>query len=308
MNQTFVKSVTEQLPQLGLLRDEPMKKHTTFRIGGPADYYAEPDMSRISKLIEIAKACDMPVTVIGNGSNLLVGDKGIRGLVIGIGKGMSEIEVTEAVAQDFTAQDNCHIITAGAGAILAAVAAKAAEASLSGLEFASGIPGSVGGAVVMNAGAYGGEIKDVLIDATVLTADGELKTVTRDELDLSYRHSIVPEKGYIVLSARFRLTPKPKDEIKSYMAELRAKRVEKQPLEYPSAGSTFKRPEGYFAGKLIMDAGLRGYSVGDAQVSQKHCGFVVNKGEAAAADVLTLIKECAGNSFKAVWSKARTGS
>lgn len=291
MNQTFVKSVTEQLPQLGLLQDEPMKKHTTFRIGGSADYYAEPDMSQISKLIEMAKACDMPVTVIGNGSNLLVGDKGIRGLVIGIGKGLSEIDVTEAVAQQSTAQDNGHIITAGAGAILAAVAAKAAEASLSGLEFASGIPGSVGGAVVMNAGAYGGEIKDVLIDAKVLTAEGELKTVTRDELDLSYRHSIVPEKGYIVLSARFRLTPKPQDEIKSYMAELRAKRVEKQPLEYPSAGSTFKRPEGYFAGKLIMDAGLRGYSVGDAQVSEKHCGFVVNKGEATAADVLTLIKD-----------------
>lgn len=291
MNQTFVKSVTEQLPQLSLLQDEPMKKHTTFRIGGPADYYAEPDVSQISKLIEIAKACDMPVTVIGNGSNLLVGDKGIRGLVIGIGKGLSEIDVTEAVAQQSTVQGNGHVITAGAGAILAAVAAKAAEASLSGLEFASGIPGSVGGAVVMNAGAYGGEIKDVLIDATVLTADGELKTVTRDELDLSYRHSIVPEKGYIVLSARFRLTPKPKDEIKSYMAELRAKRVEKQPLEYPSAGSTFKRPEGYFAGKLIMDAGLRGYSVGDAQVSGKHCGFVVNKGEATAADVLTLIKD-----------------
>lgn len=296
MNQTFVKSVTEQLPQLSLMQDEPMKKHTTFRIGGPADYYAEPDVSQISKLIEIAKACDMSVAVIGNGSNLLVGDKGIRGLVIGIGKGLSAIEVTEAVAQqstaqDFTAQGNGRIITAGAGAILAAVAAKAAEASLSGLEFASGIPGSVGGAVVMNAGAYGGEIKDVLIDATVLTAEGELKTVTRDELDLSYRHSIVPEKGYIVLSARFRLTPKPKDEIKSYMAELRAKRVEKQPLEYPSAGSTFKRPEGYFAGKLIMDAGLRGYSVGDAQVSGKHCGFVVNKGEATAADVLTLIKD-----------------
>ena len=296
MNQTFVKSVTEQLPQLSLLQDEPMKKHTTFRIGGPADYYAEPDVSQISKLIEIAKACDMPVAVIGNGSNLLVGDKGIRGLVIGIGKGLSAIEVTEAVAQqstaqDFTAQGNGRIITAGAGAILAAVAAKAAEASLSGLEFASGIPGSVGGAVVMNAGAYGGEIKDVLIDATVLTAEGELKTVTRDELDLSYRHSIVPEKSYIVLSARFRLTPKPQDEIKAYMAELRAKRVEKQPLEYPSAGSTFKRPEGYFAGKLIMDAGLRGYSVGDAQVSGKHCGFVVNKGEATAADVLTLIKD-----------------
>ena len=291
MNQTFVKSVTEQLPQLSLMQDEPMKKHTTFRIGGPADYYAEPDVSQISKLIEIAKACDMPVAVIGNGSNLLVGDKGIRGLVIGIGKGLSEIDVTEAVAQQSTAQGNGHVITAGAGAILAAVAAKAAEASLSGLEFASGIPGSVGGAVVMNAGAYGGEIKDVLIDATVLTAEGELRTVTRDELDLSYRHSIVPEKGYIVLSARFRLTSKPQDEIKAYMAELRAKRVEKQPLEYPSAGSTFKRPEGYFAGKLIMDAGLRGYSVGDAQVSGKHCGFVVNKGEATAADVLTLIKD-----------------
>ena len=296
MDQTFVKSVTEQLPQLSLLQDEPMKKHTTIRIGGQADYYAEPDVSQISKLIEIAKACDMPVTVIGNGSNLLVGDKGIRGLVIGIGKGLSEIDVTEAVAQqstaqDFTAQGIGRIITAGAGTILAAVAAKAAEASLSGLEFASGIPGSVGGAVVMNAGAYGGEIKDVLIDATVLTAEGELKTVTRDELDLSYRHSIVPEKGYIVLSARFMLTPKPQDEIKSYMAELRAKRVEKQPLEYPSAGSTFKRPEGYFAGKLIMDAGLRGYSVGDAQVSGKHCGFVVNRGEATAADVLTLIKD-----------------
>lgn len=296
MNQTFVKSVTEQLPQLSLMQDEPMKKHTTFRIGGPADYYAEPDVSQISKLIEIAKACDMPVAVIGNGSNLLVGDKGIRGLVIGIGKGLSAIEVTEAVAQqstaqDLTAQGNGRIITAGAGAILAAVAAKAAEASLSGLEFASGIPGSVGGAVVMNAGAYGGEIKDVLIDATVLTAERELKTVTRDELDLSYRHSIVPEKSYIVLSARFMLTPKPQDEIKTYMAELRAKRVEKQPLEYPSAGSTFKRPEGYFAGKLIMDAGLRGYSVGDAQVSQKHCGFVVNNGEATAADVLTLIKD-----------------
>ena len=291
MDQTFVKSVTEQLPQLSLMQDEPMKKHTTFRIGGAADYYAEPDVSQISKLIEIAKACDMPVAVIGNGSNLLVGDKGIRGLVIGIGKGLSEIDVTEAVAQQSTAQGNGRIITAGAGAILAAVAAKAAEASLSGLEFASGIPGSVGGAVVMNAGAYGGEIKDVLIDATVLTAEGELKTVTRDELDLSYRHSIVPEKSYIVLSARFMLTPKPQDEIKAYMAELRAKRVEKQPLEYPSAGSTFKRPEGYFAGKLIMDAGLRGYSVGDAQVSGKHCGFVVNKGEATAADVLTLIKD-----------------
>ena len=296
MNQTFVKSVTEQLPQLGLLQDEPMKKHTTFRIGGPADYYAEPDMSRISKLIEMAKACDMPVTVIGNGSNLLVGDKGIRGLVIGIGKGLSEIEVTEAVAQqstaqDLTAQDNGHIITAGAGAILAAVAAKAAEASLSGLEFASGIPGSVGGAVVMNAGAYGGEMKDVLTSVRVMTEEGEIMELPAEELGLGYRTSIIPEKRYIVLGAVISLTEGKKEEIKAQMDDLRQKRVSKQPLEYPSAGSTFKRPEGYFAGKLIQDSGLKGFTVGGAQVSEKHSGFVINKGNATAADVMELIRQ-----------------
>ena len=296
MNQTFVKSVTEQLPQLGLLQDEPMKKHTTFRIGGSADYYAEPDMSQISKLIEMAKACDMPVTVIGNGSNLLVGDKGIRGLVIGIGKGLSEIDVTEAVAQqstaqDLTAQDNGHIITAGAGAILAAVAAKAAEASLSGLEFASGIPGSVGGAVVMNAGAYGGEIKDVLLDAQVLTQDGEFLTLTAEELELSYRHSCIFEKNYVVVSARFAFEKGDADQIRGRMDELAKARREKQPLEFPSAGSTFKRPEGYFAGKLIQDAGLKGYTVGGAQVSEKHSGFVINRGGATAEEVVFLIKQ-----------------
>ena len=259
---------------------EDMSIHTTFKAGGPADYYVVPHNSdEVADIIRLCKKECMPYIILGGGSNMLFTKKGYRGIVIHIGKLLSDIQVKDDV------------ITAYAGAKLPAVSIKAAESGLSGLEFAAGIPGSVGGAVVMNAGAYGGEIKDVLIDATVLTAEGELKTVTRDELDLSYRHSIVPEKGYIVLSARFRLTPKPKDEIKSYMAELRAKRVEKQPLEYPSAGSTFKRPEGYFAGKLIMDAGLRGYSVGDAQVSQKHCGFVVNKGEATAADVLTLIKD-----------------
>ena len=296
MNQTFVKSVTEQLPKLGLLQDEPMKKHTTFRIGGSADYYAEPDMSQISKLIEMAKACDMPVTVIGNGSNLLVGDKGIRGLVIGIGKGLSEIDVTEAVAQqstaqDLTAQDNGHIITAGAGAILAAVAAKAAEASLSGLEFASGIPGSVGGAVVMNAGAYGGEIKDVLLDAQVLTQEGEFLTLTAEELELSYRHSCIFEKNYVVVSARFVFEKGDADQIRGRMDELAKARREKQPLEFPSAGSTFKRPEGYFAGKLIQDAGLKGYTVGGAQVSEKHSGFVINRGGATAEEVVFLIKQ-----------------
>lgn len=279
MDQRFLKSVEEQIPGLSVLEGEPMKKHTTFRIGGPADFYVEPDEKQITKLLEIAKECDMPVTVVGNGSNLLVGDGGIRGLTIGIGKGLSKIEVSD------------NTITAGAGAILAAVASKAAEASLGGMEFAAGIPGSIGGAVVMNAGAYGGEIKDIIVSATVLTADGQIKEITKDELDLSYRHSCVPEKGYIVLDAKLQLCPKPQDEIRSEMAQLREKRVEKQPLEYPSAGSTFKRPEGYFAGKLVMDAGLRGYSVGDAQVSEKHCGFVVNKGNATATDVLALIKD-----------------
>ena len=257
-----------------------MKEHTSFKTGGNADILINPkDDEAVKAILTFAKENDTPLTVVGNSSNLLISDDGIRGIVLKTAGGLCDISLSG------------NIITAGAGVSLAKLCLFALDNSLSGLEFAYGIPGTVGGAIYMNAGAYGGEIKDVLIDATVLTAEGELKTVTRDELDLSYRHSIVPEKGYIVLSARFRLTPKPKDEIKSYMAELRAKRVEKQPLEYPSAGSTFKRPEGYFAGKLIMDAGLRGYSVGDAQVSEKHCGFVVNKGEATASDVLTLIKD-----------------
>ena len=260
--------------------DIPMKELTTLRVGGKADcvVFAGSE-SDVEQLALFCADRDVPLTVVGRGSNLLVRDGGLSGVVLLMGKSFADVRVEK------------NRVYAQAGATLGAAARAAQQAGLAGLEFAEGIPGSVGGGVRMNAGAYGGEIKDVLIDATVLTAEGELKTVTRDELDLSYRHSIVPEKGYIVLSARFRLTPKPKDEIKSYMAELRAKRVEKQPLEYPSAGSTFKRPEGYFAGKLIMDAGLRGYSVGDAQVSEKHCGFVVNKGEATAADVLTLIKD-----------------
>ena len=280
MNQNFYDKLNNVIAKDSILIDEPMSRHTTFRVGGPADFFVTPKAKEeVRDVVRICKEAGMPYYIIGNGSNLLVSDAGYRGVIVQIYKEMNEVKVEG------------DLVKAQAGALLSGIAAKALGAELSGFEFASGIPGTIGGACVMNAGAYGGEIKDVLIDATVLTAEGELKTVTRDELDLSYRHSIVQEKGYIVLSARFRLTPKPKDEIKSYMAELRTKRVEKQPLEYPSAGSTFKRPEGYFAGKLIMDAGLRGYSVGDAQVSQKHCGFVVNKGEATAADVLTLIKD-----------------
>ncbi len=275
----FYDEITTALPELQVLKDEPMSRHTTFRIGGPADYFVCPDREQIAEVLAVAKKCGMAITVIGNGSNLLVGDKGIRGLVVEIGSAMNQIMV-----------DKNHI-TAGAGALLSQVAAKAAAAELGGMEFAAGIPGSVGGAVTMNAGAYGGEMKDILRTVTVLTPEGELKTLDVSEMDLSYRHSCVPEQQYIVLEAEIELGYKPEKEIRAQMEELRNKRIEKQPLEYPSAGSTFKRPEGYFAGKLIMDAGLRGYRVGDAQVSEKHCGFVINRKNASAQEVRQLMQD-----------------
>ena len=275
----FYDEITTALPELQVLKDEPMSRHTTFRIGGPADYFVCPDREQIAAVLAVAKKCGMAITVIGNGSNLLVGDKGIRGLVVEIGSAMNQILV-----------DKNHI-TAGAGALLSQVAAKAAAAELGGMEFAAGIPGSVGGAVTMNAGAYGGEMKDILRTVTVLTPEGELKTLDVSEMDLSYRHSCVPEQQYIVLEAEIELGYKPEEEIRAQMEELRNKRIEKQPLEYPSAGSTFKRPEGYFAGKLIMDAGLRGYRVGDAQVSEKHCGFVINRKNASAQEVRQLMQD-----------------
>ena len=275
----FYDEITTALPELQVLKDEPMSRHTTFRIGGPADYFVCPDREQIAEVLAVAKKCGMAITVIGNGSNLLVGDKGIRGLVVEIGSAMNQITV-----------DKEHI-TAGAGALLSQVAAKAAAAELGGMEFAAGIPGSVGGAVTMTAGAYGVEMKDILRTVTVLTPEGELKTLDVSEMDLSYRHSCVPEQQYIVLEAEIELGYKPEEEIRAQMEELRNKRIEKQPLEYPSAGSTFKRPEGYFAGKLIMDAGLRGYRVGDAQVSEKHCGFVINRKNASAQEVRQLMQD-----------------
>ena len=275
----WLDSVTEAMPELVIRTEEPMSKHTTFRIGGAAEVFAAPDARELPQLLAMAKGADVPVTVIGNGSNLLVGDRGIAGLVIEIGERMSEVRIEGT------------ILVAGAGALLSKAAQTAAAAGLGGLEFAAGIPGSVGGAVVMNAGAYGGEMKDVLQSVKVLTEEGELLILTTEELELGYRHSCVPERKYIVVEATMELAAKPEEEIRAYMAELRAKRVEKQPLEYPSAGSTFKRPEGYFAGKLIMDAGLRGYTVGGAQVSEKHCGFVINKGGATAADVRQLMQD-----------------
>ena len=230
-------------------------------------------------MIRICREQEVPFYVIGNGSNLLVSDKGYRGVVVQIYKNLSEVKVEGDV------------VTAQAGAMLSVIAKKALAASLTGFEFASGIPGTIGGASVMNAGAYGGEMRDVLQEVTVLTKDGHIRSVMAGELKLGYRYSVIPENEWIVLEAKLKLAHGDYDKIKARMEELKEQRVSKQPLELPSAGSTFKRPEGYFAGKLIMDAGLRGFSVGGAQVSEKHCGFVVNTGDAMAADVRGLISE-----------------
>ena len=279
MNDQFLTELQNVMGGSGIFMEEPMKKHTTFRVGGPADVLVQPDETALAAILALCRRYHVSYSFIGNGSNLLVGDKGIRGVVIEMTDPMGNIEV------DGTK------ITAQAGAMLSKIANTAASNGLGGMEFAAGIPGSVGGAVVMNAGAYGGEMKDIIEKVYVLDENGAQLELDRDALDLGYRHSCIPEKKYIVTKVVLELVPRNEAEIRSEMKELNEKRAEKQPLQYPSAGSTFKRPEGYFAGKLIMDAGLRGYSVGDAQVSEKHCGFVVNKGEATAADVLTLIKD-----------------
>lgn len=264
-----------------VLKEEPMKNHTTFRVGGPADWLVTPtEEEQIQDVVNLLRAEKVPYYVMGNGSNLLVGDKGYRGVIIQLGKNLSQVRMTEE-----------GVLYAQAGALLSKIAAEAFAQSLTGFEFASGIPGTLGGAVMMNAGAYGGEMKHVLKDALALTADGELRVLPVEQMALGYRTSIFAQNGDIVLSAQIRLQPGNPEEIRAYMDELKEKRITKQPLEYPSAGSTFKRPEGYFAGKLIEDTGLRGFQVGGAQVSEKHCGFVINKGQATAADILSLIEQ-----------------
>ncbi len=261
-----------------VFRNEPMRRHTSMKVGGPADFYVMPDRRNIEALMAYCRGNEVPHLVIGNGSNLLCGDGGVDGVVIEIGRRMAaiEIDVDRVIVQ--------------AGALLSTIAAAAAQEGLTGFEFASGIPGSVGGAVVMNAGAYGGEMKDVLDEITVLTQEGEILTVPAGELELAYRSSVIPDRDWLILSATLHLQKGRKEEINTRMAKLREQRSEKQPLEYPSAGSTFKRPEGYFAGKLIEDAGLRGCTYGGAQVSEKHCGFVINRDNATAADVCSLIE------------------
>lgn len=262
-----------------VLKDEPMSGHTTFRIGGPADYFVMPSSAEeIRGITALCMEREIPYYIIGNGSNLLVGDKGYRGVIIQVFKNMRDIEVRG------------EIVSAQAGALLSKVAAAAYEAELAGFEFASGIPGTLGGAVRMNAGAYGGEMKQVLKSATVLTAGGEVVTLSVDEMEMGYRTSIVSKMDYVVLAAELVLRKGDQEKIRAKMDELKEKRVSKQPLEFGSAGSTFKRPEGYFAGRLIEEAGLRGFRVGNAQVSEKHCGFVINRGGATAREVAELME------------------
>ena len=280
MDSNFLKKLIEIAGSGQVCTDEPMKQHTTFRIGGRADYFVSPtETEQIRKVIELCRQENMPWYVIGNGSNLLVSDHGFRGVIIRLFKNYAGLRIEGEQ------------IFVQAGALLSRTANAALQEGLTGFEFAAGIPGTIGGAMVMNAGAYGGEMKDITESVTVLTPEGELLTLKREELEMGYRTSLIARKGYLVLEAVLKLTRGNQEQIKEKMAELRKRRISKQPLEYPSAGSTFKRPQGYFAGKLIMDAGLRGFQVGGAQVSEKHCGFVVNTGDATAEDVLELIRQ-----------------
>jgi len=278
MDKSFINEIEAFADKGALILGEPLCNHTTFRVGGKADaFLSVRNEEQLKRAVLLCKEYEVPFLVLGNGSNLLVSDDGYRGMVLLIGKDMSDIRVEG------------NRITAMAGATLSSVAQMAAKNSLGGMEFASGIPGTIGGAIVMNAGAYDGEMKMVVESVKVLSQTGGIYQMSNEELDFSYRNSRVKKEGLIVLSVTLLLGPKNQEEIYAKMNDFAARRREKQPLEYPSAGSTFKRPEGMFAGKLIMDAGLRGYSVGDAQVSEKHCGFVINKGNATAKEISRLI-------------------
>lgn len=261
-------------------QDEPMKAHTTFRTGGCARYLAEPQSAeQLRQVIDACRESGMPYYIVGNGSNLLVSDDGYDGVIIHLFKNMSE----------YRREGNCLVLQAGV--LLVRAASFARKEGLTGLEFASGIPGTVGGAMVMNAGAYGGEMKDVVRSVRVLTREGQLREYTNEEMQFGYRRSRIAGEESVVLEAVLELAKGDPEKIQARMDELKEQRLAKQPLEFASAGSTFKRPEGYFAGKLIQDAGLRGFRVGDAQVSEKHCGFVINRGNATSGEIACLIRE-----------------
>ena len=280
IDDNFVKALHEIMPEEQILTDEPMARHTTFRIGGNADVFVLPaSVEELLQILKLVKRYSVSLTVLGNGSNVLVRDGGIRGAVVSFGKPFAHIERNGAA------------VTAGAGATLGTVSLFAASHSLSGLEFAVGIPGSLGGAVFMNAGAYDGEMSQVVRAVTAVTPEGEVVRYRSEEMGFGYRHSVFQENGHIICEIELALKEGKTAVIQEKMAEFTRRRMEKQPLDRPSAGSTFKRPPGLFAGTLIDEAGLKGFAIGGAQVSEKHAGFVINKGEATAADVLALIEE-----------------
>lgn len=268
------------VPDERLLFHEPMSRYTTFRVGGEAECIVVVQTEEeLAKLIPYLNQVEQEYFILGNGSNLLVGDKGYRGVIVKLGGPMEEVHV-----------EGCRVV-ARAGALLSKVAAAARVNSLTGMEFAAGIPGSIGGAIVMNAGAYDGEMKQIVQLVRVMDREGQIMTLDNDTMEFGYRTSIIKNRPFIVLDVTLQLSEGDEAQIGARMEELARLRKSKQPLEYPSAGSTFKRPEGNYAGKLIMDAGLRGYRIGGAQVSNKHCGFVVNTGNAAAADIREVIEE-----------------
>ena len=280
MDNAFIEKIKEVVGEKYVKENESMASHCTFRCGGNAELFVTPgSIDELTQVVALCRENDVEFLVIGNGSNLLVKDEGYKGVIIEVNSRISFIDV---IGED---------IVADAGAKLSAVAVTAMENDLGGFEFAHGIPGNIGGAVMMNAGAYGGEMKQVLESAVVLTQEGELLTIPVEELGLAYRTSVVEKKDYVVVEATLRLKKGDQAAIREVMDDLKQRRVTKQPLEFGSAGSTFKRPKGYFAGKLIEDAGLRGFRIGDAQVSEKHCGFVINRGNATAAQVCELMQE-----------------
>ena len=288
------QSITAAFPEIKVYKDEPLSKYTNTQTGGPADLLVFPkSVTETKQLMIWAKETATPLTVIGNASNLIVRDGGIRGLVLILTK-MDNIQV------------NGNTVIAEAGAALIQATEVAYQSGLTGFEFAAGIPGSVGGAIFMNAGAYGGEISEIVESAEVLTPDGQIKRLNNHELDFGYRHSSVQDYHDVVISASFKLRPGDQTKIRAQMDELNRLRASKQPLEYPSCGSVFKRPTGYFTGKLIHEAGLQGFTIGGAQVSKKHAGFIINIGNATATDYLDVIHHVQATVLKQFGVKLET--
>ena len=286
MDLAFYKELTKIVPAERIKLDEPLKNHTSIRLGGPAEYYVVPETAeQLRKILFLTTEQEVDCYILGNGTNVIFSDKGYKGVVVKMGPPQDLISILPVPEEDRA------LMRVGAGASLAKAAMQAAEAGYAGMEFAAGIPGTIGGAVLMNAGAYGGEMKDIIQDVLVINSMGRYENYTLKQLRLGYRYSILQEDTNVIVGATLSLPKGNREEILAKIADLNGRRREKQPLEWPSAGSTFKRPEGYFAGKLIEDAGLKGYRVGDMMISEKHAGFMINVGEGTTHDAVQLIMD-----------------